>query len=381
MQPFRPFGVVWNGNKTPLPIGATGTTLAPLISMSHKVNVAVLGASGYSGMELLRYLLLHPYVNLVAVTSRTLAGKPLISEFPRFRGVGKAGELSFTAPDAEALKDAGTEVAFLALPHGVSVEYAKPLLALGIKVIDLSADFRLRDAAVYKEFYAHEHPAPEMLDEAVYALPEIRSEAIKGARLIACPGCYPTSILLPLIPLLRAGLIKADPIAVSSMSGASGAGRKEAVSLLFCEVQNSLRSYSVPVHRHLSEIGQELAIAAGRPVPLSFVPHLVPVFAGICTTIFATPAEGVTADQVQATLEQAYAGKPFVRLLGRNQSPDTKHVMGTNFIDIGWSLDERAGRLILLSAEDNIGKGAAGQAVQNLNLVCGFNETSGLLTV
>lgn len=348
--------------------------------MSHKVNVAVLGASGYSGMELLRYLLLHPHVNLVAVTSRTLAGKTLISEFPRFRGVGQAGELRFTAPDASALKAAGTEVAFLALPHGVSVEYAKPLLEQGIKVIDLSADFRLRDAAVYKEFYAHEHPAPEMLEEAVYALPEVRAEQIKSARLIACPGCYPTSILLPLIPLLRAGLLKADPIAVSSMSGASGAGRKESVQLLFCEVQNSLRSYSVPVHRHLSEIGQELAIAAGRPVPISFVPHLVPVFAGICTTTFATPADGVTGEQIHATLEQAYAGKPFVRLLGRNQSPDTKHVMGTNFIDIGWSLDERAGRLILMSAEDNIGKGAAGQAVQNLNLICGFEETSGLLT-
>lgn len=349
--------------------------------MSKKVNVAVLGASGYSGMELLRYLLLHPYVNLVAVTSRTLAGKPLISEFPRFRGVGLAGELKFTAPDAAALKAAGTEVAFLALPHGVSVEYAKPLLEAGIKVIDLSADFRLRDAAVYKEFYMHEHPAPEMLDEAVYALPEVRAEAIKGARLIACPGCYPTSILLPLIPLLKAGLIKADPIAVSAMSGASGAGRKESVQLLFCEVQNSVRSYSVPVHRHLSEIGQELSLAAGRPVPLSFVPHLVPVFAGICTTIFATPVEGLTIEQVTATLEQAYAGRPFVRLLGPNQSPDTKNVMGTNFIDIGWALDARAGRLILLSAEDNIGKGAAGQAVQNLNLICGFEETSGLLSV
>lgn len=349
--------------------------------MSNKVNVAVVGASGYSGMELLRYLLLHPHVNLVAVTSRSLAGKPLISEFPRFRGVGQANDLKFTAPDADALKAVGTQVAFLALPHGVSVEYAKPLLALGIKVIDLSADFRLRDAAVYKEFYDHEHPAPEMLEQAVYALPEVRADAIKASKLIACPGCYPTSILLPLIPLLKTGLLTADPIAVSAMSGASGAGRKEAVSLLFCEVQNSLRSYSVPKHRHLSEIGQELALAAGRPVLLSFVPHLVPVFAGICSTIFATPAPGVTGEQINAALEAAYAGCAFVRLLGRNKSPDTKHVMGTNFIDIGWALDERAGRLILMSAEDNIGKGAAGQAVQNLNLICGFPETTGLLSV
>jgi N-acetyl-gamma-glutamyl-phosphate reductase len=347
--------------------------------MENKVKVAVVGASGYSGMELLRYLLLHPRVELVAVTSRSLAGTPLTSEFPRFRRVGNADALSFTTPDAAALKQAGAEIAFLALPHVVSAEYAQPLLDLGLKVIDLSADFRLRDAAVYKEYYHHEHPAPHLLDEAVYALPEVRAEAIKSARLIACPGCYPTSILLPLIPLLRAGLLKADPIAVSSMSGASGAGRKEAVSLLFGEIQNSVRSYSVPVHRHLSEIDQELVLAAGRAVPLSFVPHIVPVYAGICSTIFATPADGVTIEQVGKAYEDAYTGKPFVRLLGRNQCPDTKHVAGTNFIDIGWSLDARAGRLILMSAEDNIGKGASGQAVQNMNLICGFEETTGLI--
>ena len=347
--------------------------------MEHLVKVAVVGASGYSGMELLRYLLLHPRVELVAVTSRSLAGKPLTSEFPRFRRVGNADALSFTVPDPQTLKDAGTEIAFLAVPHGVATDYAKPLLDLGIKVIDLSADFRLRDKGVYEEFYNHVHPAPELLDEAVYALPEVRPEAIKKARLIACPGCYPTSILLPLIPLLRAGLLQDSPLSVSSMSGASGAGRKEAVALLFSEVQNSLRSYSVPVHRHLSEIGQELAIAAGRPVPLSFVPHLVPVHAGICTTIFAKPAPGVTAAQIEATYREAYANCPFVRLLGLNQSPDTKHVAGTNFIDIGWSLDSRSGQLILMSAEDNIGKGASGQAVQNLNLICGFEETTGLI--
>lgn len=349
--------------------------------MFQKVKVAVLGASGYSGMELLRLLLNHPQVELVAVTSRALAGKALSGEFPRFRGVGVADTLTFSAPDADALKAAGAEVAFLALPHGVSAEFAKPLLELGLKVIDLSADFRLHSAALYKEFYALDHPAPHLLDEAVYALPEVRAEAIKGARLIACPGCYPTSILLPLIPLLKAGLLAEDPLAVSSMSGASGAGRKESVALLFCEVQNSLRSYSVPEHRHLSEITQELEIAAGRPVRLTFVPHLVPVFAGICTTTFATPAAGVTIEQVEQALRFFYAGQPFVRLLGRNQSPDTKNVMGTNFIDIGWALDQRAGRLILMSAEDNIGKGASGQAVQNLNLICGFEPTAGLRNV
>ncbi len=347
--------------------------------MSKPVKVAVLGASGYSGIELLRILLRHPHAELVAVTSRTLAGKALSAEFPRFRKVGVADTLVFTEPDVDALKASGAQAAFLALPHGVSAEYAAPLLEAGMRVIDLSADFRLRSAEVYKEFYAHEHPAPGLLAKAVYALPEWRAEEIKNARLIACPGCYPTSILLPLLPLLKAGLLSGDPLAVSSMSGASGAGRNASVPLLFCEVQNSLRAYSVPSHRHLSEITQELSLAAGREVRLTFVPHLVPVFAGICTTTFAAPAPGVSLDQVESALRATYDGQPFIRLLGRNQCPDTKHVMGTNFVDIGWALDERAGRLVLMSAEDNIGKGASGQAVQNLNLACGFAPDAGLL--
>jgi N-acetyl-gamma-glutamyl-phosphate reductase len=349
--------------------------------MMERVKVAVVGASGYSGVELLRLLLAHPHAELVAVTSRSLAGKALSAEFPRFRDVGNADSLAFSAPEPDAIKATGAEMAFLALPHGVSVQYARPLLDMGLTVIDLSADFRLRDAAVYREYYGHEHLAPALLKEAVYALPEIRAEEIRKSRLIACPGCYPTSILLPLIPLLKAGLLSNDPIAVSSMSGASGAGRKESVPLLFCEVTGSLRSYSVPVHRHLSEIGQELALAAGHTVALSFVPHLVPVHSGICTTIFATLRSKTGIEEVEAALHDAYDTKPFVRLLGRGQSPDTKNVVGTNFCDIGWALDERAGRLILLSAEDNIGKGAAGQAVQNMNLIRGFSETAGLMNV
>lgn len=349
--------------------------------MSAKVKVAVVGASGYSGAELLRLLLRHPHAELVAVTSRSLAGKALSKEFPRFRGVGVADSLAFSAPDAAALNAAGAQIAFLALPHGVSAEYAKPLLELGLKVIDLSADFRLRSAALYAEFYGHAHPAPELLAEAVYALPEVRAESIKTARLIACPGCYPTSILLPLIPLLKANLLDETPLAVASMSGASGAGRKESIPLLFCEVQNSVRSYSLPQHRHLSEIGQELALAAGREVRLTFVPHLVPTLSGICTTTFAKLRPGTTAQEVGAALHSAYDAHPFVRLLGEHQSPDTKHVTGTNFVDIGWSYDARAGQLVLMSAEDNLGKGASGQAVQNMNLICGFDPTAGLLNI
>lgn len=349
--------------------------------MSQKVKVAVVGASGYSGRELLRLLLLHPHADIVAVTSRALVGKPLTSEFPRFRGIPQADALSFIAPDIAGIVASGATVAFLALPHGVAHEFARPLLDAGLRIIDLSADFRLRDATVYAEFYDHAHPAPELLSEAVYALPELRAEEITKARLIACPGCYPTSILVPLVPLLRAGLLSDAPIAVSSMSGVSGAGRKESIPFLFCECNESVRSYSVPKHRHLSEIGQELDLAAGRRVRFSFVPHLIPVNQGICTTIFASLRDGASLDDVSGAYATAYAGKSFVRLLGRNQSPDTKNVTGTNFVDVGWAFDERARQLILMSAEDNLVKGASGQAVQNFNLAHGFAETAGLMVI
>jgi N-acetyl-gamma-glutamyl-phosphate reductase len=215
----------------------------------------------------------------------------------------------------------------------------------------------------------------------VYALPEWRADEIKKARLIACPGCYPTSVLIPLLPLLKAGLLDESPISVSSMSGVSGAGRKESVAFLFCECNESVRAYSVPKHRHLSEIAQELDLAAGRKVRFTFVPHLIPVNQGICTTIFAGLREGASIEDVGAAYASAYAGRPFVRLLGRNQCPDTKNITGTNFIDVGWAFDERAGRLILMSAEDNLVKGASGQAVQNFNLVHGFREDAGLMVV
>lgn len=349
--------------------------------MSQTVKIAVVGASGYSGRELLRLLLLHPHAEIVAVTSRALVGKPLIAEFPRFRGIPQAEALKFIAPDTAGIVASGASVAFLALPHGVAHEFAGPLLAAGLRVIDLSADFRLRDSAVYAEYYDHAHPAPELLKEAVYALPELRSAEIKGAKLIACPGCYPTSIIMPLVPLLRAGLLADTPISVSSMSGVSGAGRKESVTFLFCECNESVRAYSVPKHRHLSEVGQELDLAAGRKVRFTFVPHLIPLNQGICTTIFASMRDGATLDDVAKAYAGAYGGRPFVRLLGRNQCPDTKNVSGTNFIDLGWAFDERAGQLILMSAEDNLVKGASGQAVQNFNLCHGFPETAGLMVV
>jgi len=343
----------------------------------NRVKTAIVGASGYSGMELLRLLLGHPGVELVAATSRQEAGKALAQVFPRFAGAPGAA-LKFIEPDPDAIAATGAQVAFLALPHGVAAEIARALLARGLRVIDLSADFRLSDAAVYEEFYGHEHPAPDLLEEAVYGLPEVRAEEIKGARLIASPGCYPTSILLPLLPLLREKLVDPATIVANSMSGVSGAGRKADVSLLFCECNESARAYGIPKHRHLSEIEQELTLAAGEKVVISFIPHLIPVNAGIATTTTAMLRAGVTPETIGAALDAAYAGQPFVRLLGRGGCADTKNVTRTNFIDIGWQHDPRTGRVILTSAEDNLGKGAGGQAVQSFNLMCGFSPTDGL---
>jgi N-acetyl-gamma-glutamyl-phosphate reductase len=342
-----------------------------------RIKTAIVGASGYTGMELLRLLLGHPGVELVTVTSRQEAGKPLAAVFPRFRKLPGA-ELTFIEPEPDAIAASGAQAAFLALPHGVAAEIARALLERGLKVIDLSADFRLRDAAVYEEFYGHAHPAPDLLAEAVYGLPEIRGAEIRAARLIASPGCYPTSILLPLLPLLRANLIDPATIVANSLSGVSGAGRKADLTYLFCECHESARAYGVPKHRHLAEIEQELSLAAGAKVVISFIPHLIPVNAGIATTTTAMLRAGVAPQAVGEVLEQAYAGQPFVRLLGRGGCADTKNVTRTNFVDIGWQDDPRTGRVLLMSAEDNLGKGAGGQAVQSFNLLFGFCATDGL---
>lgn len=343
----------------------------------ERIKTAIVGASGYTGQELVRLLLLHPDVELVAATSRQEAGRPLAEVFPRFRGLPGAG-LEFIEPDPDAIAATGARAAFLALPHGVAAEIARALLERGLKVIDLSADFRLRDPAVYEEFYGHPHPAVDLLDEAVYGLPELRADDIAAARLVASPGCYPTSILLPLLPLLREGLLDLTTIVANSMSGVSGAGRKADLSLLFCECNESLRAYGIPKHRHLSEVEQELSLAAGEPVVISFVPHLVPVNAGIVTTTTAKLREGIAAESVGRALEAAYAGAEFVRLLGEGGCADSKNVSRTNFIDIGWTHDPRTGRVLLSSAEDNLGKGAGGQAVQSFNVIFGLPVSAGL---
>ena len=343
-----------------------------------KTKVAIVGASGYTGEELVRLLLAHPQVDLVAATSRQLAGKTLAEVFPRFAHHKAASSLAFSNSNPKQIAGEAS-VVFLALPHGLAAEFAKPLLSAGARVVDLSADFRIKDAAVYQEFYGHEHPAPDLLGQSVYGLPEIYRDQIRDAKLVACPGCYPTSILIPLRPLIRRKAIDRKTILVASMSGVTGAGRKAEVDYLFSECNESVRPYGVPKHRHLSEMEQELSILAGEKIVIQFTPHLVPVNRGIATTIYADIAGEVVTLDPAVVFESAYGVEPFVRLLGDARLPDTKNVVGTNFIDIAWKIDKRTQRVVVMSAIDNIVKGAAGQAVQCMNLMLGLSETAGLI--
>lgn len=357
----------------------------------NTVSVAIVGASGYSGEELVRLLLAHPHAQVACVTSRQSAGQTLAQVFPRFASHPTARKVKFIEPGVDAIAtavgDLKKAIVFLALPHGVAAEFAVPLLERGARIIDLSADFRLQSADVYKEFYAHDHPAPALLAESVYGLPEVYRAQIKKSRFVASPGCYPTGILLPTIPLLRAKLIKPGSIIADSLSGVSGAGRKAEIDYLFVECNESVRAYGVPKHRHLSEIEQELSIAAGQKVTIQFTPHLIPINRGIHTTLYYAPSRELNNEAdiaafgaaVKECYAKAYANEPFVRLLEGRALPDTKNVESTNYIEIAWRLDPRTGRLVAFSAEDNLTKGAAGQAVQSMNLMCGFEETAGLL--
>jgi N-acetyl-gamma-glutamyl-phosphate reductase len=340
-----------------------------------RVKVAIVGASGYSGEELLRLLQHHPGVEITCITSRQYAGQRIGKVFPRFA----ESKLEFSAPDAAAIA-AAAEVAFLALPHGLATEFALPLLAAGVKVVDISADFRLRDPAKFQKYYKEPHPAPAMLERAVYGLPERYRDQLAGADLVACAGCYPTSIILPTAAVLAAGLASTKGIAAVSLSGVSGAGRKVDLPYIFPECNESVRPYAITGHRHLPEIEQELAVAAGLPdIAINFVPHLIPVNRGIHSTILLDAAPDATPEKVEAALHDAYAAEPFVRLLPKGELADTKHVTMTNFCEIGWAWDSHTGRILLSSAIDNLTKGASGQAVQCMNILCGLPETTGLL--
>lgn len=340
-----------------------------------KISAAVVGASGYSGEELLRLLYRHSKCEIKVITSRQYAEKPVGDVFPRFGGK----PLKFSAPDVNQIAKE-CQVAFLALPHGLAAEFARPLIEAGVTVIDISADFRIKNTEKYKEYYKEDHPAPELLSKAVYGLPERYRSLIKNANLIACPGCYPTSIILPSAPLLKAGLVSPDGIIASSLSGVSGAGRKVDLPFIFPECNESVRAYSPTAHRHLPEIEQELAAAAGvSSLAINFVPHLVPVNRGINSTLFYQPSKDFSIEKVNAAYEAAYTGEQFVRVLGQGKMADTKNVTMTNTCEFGYVFDKHTGRLIVTSAIDNLEKGAAGQAVQCMNIRFGFDEADGLL--
>ena len=339
------------------------------------IRAAIIGASGYSGEELIRLLIRHPSVDLRIITSRKEAGKPVSAIFPRFAD----SSLTFTAPDVAEIART-CDVAFLALPHGLAAEYAIPLIQSGIKVLDISADFRIRSTAKYKEYYGADHPSPELLKKAVYGLPERYREQIRTADLIACPGCYPTSVILPTAPLLAAGLVSTQNIIVSTDSGVSGAGRKVDLPYIFPECNESVRAYGVVGHRHLPEIEQELAVAAGvDSLEMNFIPHLVPTNRGIFSTIILRPTAKFSPEAVTEVYEKAYGSERFVRVLAPGKMPDTKHVTLTNSCEIGYVFDAHTGNLIVCSVIDNLTKGASGQAVQDMNIRFGLEESAGLL--
>jgi N-acetyl-gamma-glutamyl-phosphate reductase len=337
------------------------------------IPVSVMGGSGYTGAELMRLIAGHPELELAAVSSRQHQGRPVAEVFGALEG---AVEADFCAPEpAELARRA--ELVFLAVPHQAAMAAAGPLLAAGAKVVDLSADFRLRDAAVYERWYVP-HTAPELLSEAIYGLCEHYRQSIRAARLVANPGCYVTSVLLPLVPLLRAGVVEPRGLIADSASGVSGAGRKAKESLLHGEVHEAFAPYAAAGHRHTPEMEQELSLAAGREVRLTFTPHLLPLDRGILSTIYARPAGGAGEAEVREAWQEAYAGEPFVRPLPPGRLPNTKQVRGTNRVQLAVVTDPRSGLLKVFSALDNLTKGAAGQAVQNANLMLGLEEAAGL---
>lgn len=337
------------------------------------IRVGVVGATGYAGAELVRILSEHSEVELTTLVSRQYAGVAFDRIYPSFRGI--------VTKTCEALEldtvCAKTDVLFLALPHKVPMDIVPDLLERGKKIIDLSADFRFQNAETYEAHY-QPHASKELIPRSVYGLSEVYREAIKGADLIGNPGCYPTSILLPLAPLVKNGLVDIAGIIADSKSGVSGAGRSLSLGSHYCEVTESFKAYKVAAHRHNPEIDEVLGRLAERRVHITFVPHLIPMSRGMLSTIYAGLSPGVAMPDIKDCLSSFYGDKPFVRLLEDDALPETRFVRGTNFCDIGCRIDAGSGRLIIVSAIDNLVKGAAGQAVQNMNIMLGFDETTAL---
>jgi N-acetyl-gamma-glutamyl-phosphate reductase, common form len=341
----------------------------------NPLRIAIVGASGYTGAELVRLLVGHPAANIVALTADRKAGSTLDAVFPHLAGVGGDGALPLQTIDD--LDWSGIDVAFFGLPHGASQPVIAGLPA-HVKAIDLSPDFRFSDPAVYGEWYGLPHKSPELQADAVYGLTELAREQVAAARIIACPGCYPTSSLLPLIPLVEAGLIDADEVIIDAKSGVSGAGRAAKEGSLYAEVAEGIHAYGVASHRHAPEIEQGLSKAAGRMLKVNFTPHLMPMNRGILSSIYVRLAPGKSADDLRSTLAKRYAGEPFVKVLAAGTVPATRHVRGSNQCRMSVFADRLPGRAIILSVIDNLVKGASGQAIQNMNVTCGLPETTGL---
>ena len=337
-------------------------------------RVAVAGASGYTGVELLRLLVQHPEARIVTVTADSSAHRPIHEVFPSLRGF-----LDVVCQPLEPERLAAeADFVFLALPHKTSMAVGADLIGRGVRVLDLSADYRLKDPDAYPTWYGHAHTAPHLLKEAVYGLPELYKEPIGGARLVAVPGCYPTSAILGLAPLVAEGLIDLESIVIDSISGVSGAGRKPDLSTHYSEVNESLKAYGVARHRHTPEIEQALSGLAGRDVTVQFTPHLAPLTRGILTTSTAALQSRRSAADLLAVCRSFYAGRSFVRVLPEGVLPETKHVLHSNLCDLGLVPDPRTGRVIVVTAIDNLVKGASGQAVQCFNLMAGLDERAGL---
>ncbi len=339
---------------------------------THKTRVAILGASGYTGAELVRLLARHPHVEIVALTGDRKAGESMADVFGQFA--------MLNLPRLSTIKDVDwskVDAAFCALPHATTQAVVREL-PKHVRVIDISADFRLDNPDVYREWYAHEHQAIELQKDAVYGLTEFNRERIKSARIVACPGCYPTAALLPLLPLLEQKLIDPDEIIIDAKSGVSGAGRGEKQANLHTEVSEGIHAYGVGKHRHMPEIEQELAKAAGRKLSITFTPHLMPMNRGMLDTIYVRTTGGATAERVHGALAQRYGGENFIHVMPLGQTPQTRHVRGSNHCFIGVVGEAKPGRVTLISAIDNLTKGASGQGVQNFNLMFNYPETTAI---
>lgn len=335
------------------------------------IRVGVVGGTGYTGVELLRLLAGHGQVELRVITSRSEAGMAVSDMFPNLRGYL---DLKFSAPDAAVLQ--GCDMVFFATPNGTAMQMVPELLAAGVRVVDLAADFRLRDPAVWEQWYGMPHACPDVLAEAVYGLPEVNRERIRSARIVANPGCYPTAVQLGFLPLIEQGLVDRGTLIADVKSGVSGAGRKASVGTLLAEAADSFKAYAVPGHRHLPEIRQGLAAAAGEAVGLTFVPHLTPMIRGIHATLYARLTRD--AGDLQGLFEQRYAAEPFVDVMPAGSHPETRSVRGANHCRLAVHRPQAGDTVVILSVIDNLVKGAAGQAVQNMNLMFGLPERTGL---